>query len=231
MQVMQRVNGINKTLLNQVTRYKAEVARRADAPRQAAEDRPRPAGGIGRGQGARCPSGRRPAEGLHQQPQGVDPEDHQRAGGRRASAPPRRPRAGDRHRHHHATSRPRRRARSAARRLRSPSSTWASPMSGAARARRASTARARDVRLRPARRVAPAQRGGPVCRCCRSPAERSAARRPGLLQRRLPRRDLRRQRHDDPRARTRARSCSSAASTARARSPARPASPADRLRR
>ena len=73
MQVMQRVNGINKTLLNQVTRYKTEVATRqsrlakllkAVRAQQAASAAAR-----------RVPSGRQPAAGLHQQPQGLDPED------------------------------------------------------------------------------------------------------------------------------------------------------------
>ena len=81
MQVMQRVNGINKTLLNQVTRYKTEVATRqsrlakllkAVRAQQAASAAAKRA----------CSSGRQPAAGLHQQPQGLDPEDPGRAGGR-----------------------------------------------------------------------------------------------------------------------------------------------------
>ena len=131
MQVMQRVNGINKTLLNQVTRYKAEVPTRQ--ARLAKQLKPvnaqQEASAAAKRAGAR---GARPAADLHQQPEGVDPADHRRAPGRRRSVPPRPPpalRNGT-----SATSRRRRRARSAARRSRSPSSTSACRTSGAARA-------------------------------------------------------------------------------------------------
>ena len=140
MQVMQRVNGINKTLLNQVTRYKTEVATRqsrlakllkAVRAQQAASAaaKARAQAAVNR-QRSYISSLKASIQKILDEQAAARQRAAEAAAGQGISTTTTTTR----------TSRRRRRARSVARRLRSPSSTWACPTSGAARARRASTA-------------------------------------------------------------------------------------------
>ena len=196
MQVMQRVNGINKTLLNQVTHYKAEVSTRQ--ARLAAQLKL-----VKAQQKASAAAKRQVLAALDRQKNYINNlkasiqriiTERQNAAQRAAEA------AAGTVGTTSGTSRRRRRARSVARPSRSPSSTSACRTSGAARARRLRLLGPRDVRLRPARRLAPAQRVGAVRRCPHVPASDLE---PGDLvffYGLRPRRHLHRRRHDHPRA-------------------------------